>query len=378
MIYDLVIQNGTLIDPAAGIHARRDVAFADGRVAAVGENLVGERAIDAGGALVIPGMIDLHAHVYDAVTWLSVPPDPNCLARGTTTVLDAGSAGADTFAGFRKFIIERSRTRIFAALNISGQGLLSPDIGEHMDIRWSNVARAVEVVEANRDIIVAIKVRVARETYVSGEAGMEPLYRAREAADATGLPLMVHPQQPWSESLADVLDQMRAGDIFTHCYHAHPQNILENAPDETGPFPECVREARARGVIFDVGHGEGSFSWPVAERALAENFPPDTISTDLHALNVNGPVFDLPATMAKLIHLGVSLEDAVAMVTARPAKALNMEGEIGTLAPGAAGDAVVLRVEEGAFPLTDGYKETRTASVMLSAAAVVRDGEIAI
>jgi dihydroorotase len=373
--YDLLLKGGTLVDPAQQVHAPRDVAFAQGHVAAVAEDIPtaqAERVVDASGRLVIPGMIDLHVHVFEGVSHYGIPPDPTCLAHGVTTAVDAGCAGADTFDGFRKYVIDVSATRILAQLNISSQGMISPLIGELDDLRWANVSRALQAIERHRDVILGIKVRLTRNTIVGQSAGLTPLYRAREAADAAGLPIMVHPNDAWCASLDDVLAVMKAGDIVTHCYHGRSTGIL----DDAGNVRRAVREARERGVLFDVGHGQGSFSWQVCERALAQGFPPSTISSDLHAYSLPGPAFDLITTVTKFLHLGLSLDDALARVTSVPAQIVKMAGQIGTLAVGAWGDAVVLRLEEGSFELLDCHQQARLGRQRLVPEVVIRAGSV--
>ena len=375
MTYDLLIQGGTLIDPARGIHDRRDVAFSVGMVAAVAEHLSASeatRVVDASGKLVTPGLIDLHVHVYEGVSHYGIDPDPTCLARGATTVMDAGSAGADTFVGFRKFIIDASSTRVFAQLNISSMGMIAEEIGELEDLRWANVSRALETIEKHRDVILGVKVRLTRDSLVSKAAGIAPLHRAREAADAAGLPIMVHPQGAWCDSIDDILAVMGDRDILTHCFHGSTHGIL----DENGKIRASVRAARERGVIFDVGHGQGSFVWPIVESALAQGFPPTTISSDLHAHNVHGPVFDLATTVTKFLHLGMSLDDALELVTAVPARFLQRTDTLGTLAVGAEGDAVVFDLEEGWFELEDARGEVRMGRRRLLPMTVIKNGAV--
>jgi dihydroorotase len=371
--YELLLKGGTLIDPAAAIHAPRDVAFTSGLVAAVEPEIPATAAryvVDCRGRLVAPGLIDLHVHVFWGVSHYGIHPDPHCIARGVTTAVDAGSAGADTFPGFRKFVIEASATRLFAQLNISAQGMLDAEIGELQDIRFANVERALSVIEQNRDLITGVKVRLTRHSLVSAEAGIRPLHLAREAADAAGLPIMAHPQDAWCDSLDDILAVMRRGDILTHCFHNMPCGIF----DDRGQIRASVHDAIQRGVVFDVGHGAGSFSWAVAESALAQNFQPTTISSDLHVYNVQGPVYDLATTVAKFLHLGLFLDDALAKVTSIPAQVLGLDGKIGTLAVGAWGDAVVLDLETGDFPLVDSLGEQRLGRRRLTPATVVRAG----
>jgi dihydroorotase len=375
MQYDLLLKGGDLLDPAQSLHARRDVAFAGGKVAEVAESIASDSAhevVDCRGLLVAPGMIDLHVHVYWGVSHYGIWPDTHCVAKGVTTAVDAGSAGADTFPGFRKFIIDASTTRLFAQLNISKKGMLTEEIGELLDIRYARVDRALETIEANRDVILGVKVRLTKHALVSEDAGIRPLHRAREAADAAGLPIMVHPQDAWVESLDDILAVMGKGDILTHCFHNHECGIF----DDHGKIRESVHAAIERGVIFDVGHGAGSFSWKVVESAFEQGIQPTTISSDLHIYNVNGPVFDLATTATKFLHLGLSLEDTIAKVTAIPADVIKMPGQIGTLAPGAWGDAVVFRHENGEFPLVDSLGVVRTGRQRLVPVTTVRAGAV--
>ena len=375
MNYEFLIKNGTVIDPAQGIHARKDVAFANGRVSAVSDDIPiaeAREVLDAEGCFVTPGLIDLHVHVFYGVSHFGIEPDPTCLARGATTVVDAGSAGADTFPGFRKYVIDVSDTRILAQLNISSQGMLTQEIGELENPDYADVGRACRMIEQHRDIILGVKVRLTRESIVGERAGMLPLHSAREAADAAGLPIMVHPQDAWCESIDDILALMGERDILTHCFHDMPCGIL----DENGKIRDSVHAAIERGVIFDVGHGAGSFSWDVVQKAMAQGVEPTTISSDLHVYNVNGPVYDLVNVVNKFLHLGMSLDDALAKVTSIPAETILMSGEVGTLAVDAWGDAVVFEFREGEFQLIDAHGQARTGRQKLEPIVVVKGGHV--
>ena len=375
MNYELLIKNGTVIDPAQGIHARKDVGFANGRVSAVNDDLPTSEArevLDASGCFVTPGLIDLHVHVFYGVSHFGIEPDPTCLARGATTVVDAGSAGADTFPGFRKYVIDVSDTRILAQLNISSQGMLTQEIGELENPDYADVGKACRMIEQHRDIILGVKVRLTRESIVGKRAGMLPLQRAREAADAAGLPIMVHPQDAWCESIDDILALMGERDILTHCFHDMPCGIL----DPNGKVRDAVHAAIERGVIFDVGHGAGSFSWDVVQTAMAQGVEPTTISSDLHTYNVNGPVYDLVNVVNKFLHLGMSLDDALAKVTSIPAETILMPGQVGTLAVDAWGDAVVFELREGEFQLIDARGQVRTGKQKLEPIVVVKGGQV--
>ncbi|MYB54900.1 MAG: amidohydrolase/deacetylase family metallohydrolase [Gemmatimonadetes bacterium] len=375
MKYDVLIKGGTLVDPAESLSAVRDVAFAGGLVAAVGKDLdTGDarEVIDAAGCVVTPGLIDIHVHVFAGVSHYGIEPDPTCLARGATTVVDAGSAGADIFPGFRKYVIDVSETRILAQMNISSQGMLTAEIGEFEIPEYADVDKACRMIEQHRDIVLGVKVRLTRNSIVSERSGMLPLHRAREAADAAGLPIMVHPQDAWCDSIDDILGVMKGGDILTHCFHDFPCGIL----DGEGRIRDSVLDAVERGVVFDVGHGAGSFSWGIVEAAMSQDVLPTTISSDLHIYNVDGPVYDLASVVTKFLHLGLSMDEAISRVTSVPAEVIGMKGEVGTLAKGAFGDAVVFELREGAFRLEDSRGEVRMGRQNLVPVAVVKGGRI--
>ncbi len=370
--YDLVISGGTLIDPGGGRHDRRDVAIADGRIAAIEPAIATTDAsdvVDATGAFVVPGLVDLHVHVYPGVADLSVEPDPTCLGRGSTTVVDAGSSGANTFPGFRRWVIEPARGRILAYLNISATGQIDPFLGELHDLRFADPERAAAVAVANPDVIVGFKVRLSE--MLAGPNGLAGLDRAIEAGRATGLPVMAHIGGTTFD-IEEALVRMRPGDIVTHAYTGwQPGAIVSDA----GRLVPGAREARERGVRFDVGHGAGSFTWPVAEAALADGFRPDTISSDLHRFNIASPVHDLATTLSKFLLLGLSIDDVVAMATTAPAASLGAAGQsLGRLAVGTEADVTVLRLEDGRFTLTDSAGTGREARQRLVPTAVIRGG----
>ena len=370
--YDMLIKGGTVIDPAQDLHAVRDVALAGGRVAAVDDEIYEETAqtvIDAAGYLVTPGLIDLHVHVWWGVSHYGVEPDPTCLARGVTTVYDTGSSGADTFPGFKKYVIDASATRVKAFLHVSSQGLLSPGIGELTDLRFADVSRAVRMCEEHKDDIAGVKIRMTRS--LVGENGKEGLKRARQVCDATGLPLMIHPNAS-PVSFEDMMDELRPGDIVTHCFHQSDTGIL----DDSGAVRPAARRAAQNGILFDVGHGQGSFAFDVAEAAMSQDFPPGAISSDLHVYNLNGPVYDLVTTVSKFLVLGLSLDQALEKVTSAPARAMGMLGEIGTLCPGARADLAILELNSGSFVFTDARDRTRSAEQKLQPVSTIAGGRL--
>jgi dihydroorotase len=366
----VLIRGGTVVDPGQGLHALRDVRLAGGRVAELGDGLApgpGEEVVDARGLLVVPGLVDLHVHVFWGGSHYGIDPDPHCLGTGTTTVVDAGSAGALTFPAFRRYVIEVARTRILPFLNIGATGMLSAAVGELELLPFIDKAAALRAIDAHRDLIQGIKVRLSRDL-VGGNARVA-LATALEAAEAAGLPIMVHVGET-PLPLVTILDELRPGDIMTHCYHGRAEGILDGG----GRVLAEARRAAERGVRFDVGHGKGSFAFAVARRALAQGFRPGTISSDLHVYNLHGPVYDLATTMSKFLHLGFSLDEVVELATSAPARALRTPVPIGTLAPGAAADVTLLAWREGRFELEDAMGEKVTAAGRLVPAAVVRDG----
>jgi dihydroorotase len=380
-MHDLVVRGGRVVDPSQGIDRELDVAIDGDQIAAVGENLAASGArelLDATGLIVTPGLIDLHTHVFWGVPPLGVQPDPHCLARGVTTAVDAGSSGASTFPAFRRYIIEVSATRIVAFLHIATIGM-AQDAGspeevapELSDIRWARVDRAVEVARAHADLIVGIKVRLSESMLgPSAEQCREALRRARQAAEAIGKPLMVHPGGT-AISIEELLATLASGDVLTHCYHGRTDGVL----DDEGRVRESVREAVRRGIGFDVGHGAGSFSWAVAKQALAQDLQPSTISSDIHAWSVAHPAYDLATTASKLLHLGLPLGEVIRKVTERPAQAIAMEQRLGTLRVGAHADVTVLRLADGEWPLTDAHGQTEYGRRRLEPVAVVRAGRV--
>jgi dihydroorotase len=369
--FDLVLRGGRVIDPARDIDAVLDVAFQSGRVAAVGQGLDGATIRDVSGLIVTPGLIDLHTHVYWGGTSLGV--DPLILARrGCTTLVDTGSAGPGNFAGFRRHVIEPCPVRIVAYLNISFAGIYGFSknvmVGESGDQRLLAPIDTVEVVRQNRDLIAGIKVRVG--LHASGTSGTVPLDIARQAADQLGIPMMVHIDHP-PPTLEQVLERMRPGDILTHCFRPFPNSPVTG---DNQVLP-AVLAARERGIVFDIGHGMGSFSFEVARTMLANGFLPDTISSDVHALCLEGPAYDLTTTLSKFLLLGMPLAEVIRRATIGPALALG-RSELGTLEEGSIGDASILRLEDGAFDYTDSTGVTLSGEQRLAACGIVVGGRI--
>ncbi len=372
MTHDLVLKNGRVLDPGSGRDEVTDIAFTGGKVAAVGAGLQGRAERDVAGCVVMPGNIDFHTHVYWGGTSISIDADALARRCGTTTWLDVGSAGPGNFAGFRKHVMEESQTRILAYLHVSHAGIFafshSVMVGESQDMRLMDTATCAAVARDNPDLIRGIKVRVGANT--SGVNGIAPLYHALEAADRAGLPVMCHIDRP-PPRYTDVLAELRPGDTLTHCFKPFP-----NAPcTADGTVKEACWQARERGVMFDIGHGKGSFDFDVAEAMLRAGFPPDIISSDVHVLCIDGPAYDNMETMSKFLALGMELPDIVRAVTATPAKVLKRP-DLGDLSAGSTGDATVMRIEEGRFTFTDVSDKTRTGRQRFALDSVVVAGKL--
>ena len=371
MTHDLLIKNGIVVDPSQGINAVRDVALSGGKVSTVGEGISESAAaevFDATGMIVTPGLIDLHVHVFRGASHYGIEPDVGNVATGVTTALDAGSSGARTFAAFRKDVLEQSATRLYALLNISAMGMISPKIGELEDLRWADVDDAVEVGRANGEYILGIKARLSQA--LAADNDVEALKRALEAAEALGGFVMIHVGSTRTP-LEKLIAMLRPGDVVTHAFHGANHGIL----DDAGRVLDGVKEAEARGVVFDIGHGKGSFSFAVAEKALAEGFYPGNISSDLHVYNIEGPVFDQVTTLSKFLHLGMSLEDVILRSTSSAAKAMGLKA-LGTLKVGAEGDATIMRLDEGRFTFTDSIGVDSEARQRLTHVQTVRAGKL--
>jgi dihydroorotase len=352
--FDLLLTGGEVIDVGGGHTGRYDVAVRDGRVAAVAAGLprAAREIVDVTGRLVTPGLVDLHTHVHPGATYWGIDPDPVAWYSGVTTWVDAGSAGAYTIDALRA-AVARFRVRVPVLLNISGVGLTGRT-GESRDLANCDVDLAVDTVLRHRDLIRGIKVRIDAETV--GANGVQPLLRGRAVAQACGVPVMVHVGAA-PPKIDEVLDLLRPGDIVTHCASA----IAAGGAAPGGDAAAAVRGAYDAGVLFDIGHGSGGFAFDVLEDQLAAGMRPYTVSSDLHARSVYGPVFDLPTTMAKLLAVGMPLTDVVAAATVHPARALSLPPGCGTLAVGAPADIAVFDVRPGPYEVLDAHLQRRHA-----------------
>ncbi len=371
--FDVVLKGGRVLDPAQGIDAPLDVGVKHGRIAALEADIpTGDAALalDVAGHFVTPGLIDLHTHLYWGGADLGVLPDATCLPAGVTTAADAGSAGWANFTGFRHFIIGQARTRVFAFVNISSIGITDMRVGENLNLAYCGVEDAITAIEANRDVALGVKVRVAEK--ICGPNGLEPLRRAAAVRDATNTRMMVHISD-CEQPVAEILAYLKPGDIITHCFTGRGKLILDQ--QRRTVLPE-VRAAQQSGIAFDVGHGQGSFSFAVARAALDDGFLPDTISTDLHAYSSHFTARSLPDVMSKFLFLGRDVPDVVARTTKNAAAAIGRSDSLGHLRVGGVADVAALRIETGPYLMRDAEDEELTGDRRLAATYTVRAGEV--
>ena len=367
---DLLIKGGTVIDPAQQIHAVLDVAIKDGKILAVTRDFPESRAlqvISAKDKIVTPGLIDLHLHCYDGVADC-VNADLFCLTKGVTTVVDGGSAGHATIANFHKYIINASVTRIKALVNISPFGAVGP--GGSLDhLALMDPVLAAKAAVDNKPAVVGIKVRLGKD--IQGANDLEYLKRALQAAEAAHVPLMAHIDGPYSP-LPDILTMLRKGDVYTHFLHGHQHGTL----DASGKILPVAREARERGLFFDMAQGRSHLSFEVTEKCLEQDFPPDTLSTDLTRTTAADRVYDLPTMVSKFMALGVDMDKAIQMVTFNPARVFDYGAELGTLRPGSEADVAIFDLREGNFQFEDSDGKKRAGRQKLVSNAVVRHGQL--
>src|SRR4249920_839853 len=378
--FDLLIKGGDVLDPSQRLRGVRDIGIRNGVIEVVQANIPADRALkvlDATGKLVTPGLIDLHAHTFPYGSGIGIPADELVPFQGTTTAVSAGDAGANNFAGYRRFIVASTRTRLYAFVHIANMGLAGFPVGELFNIDFAQIEPAARTVAENSDIALGIKVRMSEN--VIAQHGLEPLRRAIKAVEmaGTGGKIMCHiggVETP--QLMSQILDMLRPRDILTHCY--------SGAPNVAGKFTNIVQEgkllpaaleAKKRGVHFDVGHGGGSFDYTVAEAAIAQGALPDTISSDIHVFSGNSPGMPyMPWVMSKFLNMGFTLEQVVAMATSVPARVIGRVPKLGTLQQGAPADLAVFEVVEGPVQFVDTRNNKRDGNVYLKPAGAVAGG----
>jgi len=372
---DLLVRGGRVVDPEMAIDDQLDVGVRLGRIQALGTNLADRvtnrsamQIVDATGALVLPGLIDIHAHVYTGVCPLTVQADEVASRSGVTTIVSAGDAGANTIEGFRDLVVNRSRTRVLAFLHISTVGLAPFPVGEAIQPALLDPVAADRAIGRFPDMIVGLKVRQGGPT-VTGTNELEPLRRAASVGQQHQLPVMVHITES-DAPLADLLALLSRGDIVTHCFTGSANGLIDE-----GRIAEAAMAARQRGVLFDVGHGAGSFDFEVAEAAARVAFWPDTISTDLHSISAE-KAKSLPFVMSKMLAVGMPFEEVIAAVTARAAAAIGRGGQLGSLKVGAVADIAVLELKDSPVEFTDTFGHRRTADRQFAVRHTIRAGAV--
>jgi dihydroorotase len=367
--YDLVIKGGEVLDPSQKLRGIRDIGIRFGVVEAIEPVIPAERALrvlDAGGRLVTPGLIDLHAHVYPYGSAIGIPADELVPYQGSTTVVSAGDAGANNFAGLRRHMVGQTRARMYAFVHIANMGLAGFPVPELFNISYADPALAAKAVAENADMVLGVKVRMSEN--VVDKHGLEPLKRAIAACEASGTKgkVMCHIGGVQSrELMSQILDALRPGDVLTHSYSGAP-NIAGMGTNivQEGKLLPAALAAKRRGVIFDVGHGGGSFDYTMAEPAIAQGAGPDTISSDIHVFSGNTPGMPyLTWVMSKFLNMGFTLEQVVAMATVNPARVINRLPKLGTLQLGAPGDVSILEIVEGPVSFVDTRNNKREGKV---------------
>jgi len=357
---NFILKGGRLLDPASGLDRQEDIHVRDGVVEAIGADLKADEAtvIDVNGLIVTPGLIDVHLHLMNGLGAFGVDPDIFGVGSGVTTVVDAGSAGHSLLTVFRNYVTTNAKTRVLNYVNLSTLGgVTGPGYSILADPRLIDEEKIEKAVEANRDIIVGIKIMATGGAL--GAEGLKPLARARKLGDNLKLPLLVHIGESWTKDatpvhVGDVLKYLREGDIVTHMFTVHPGGLL----DPNGKLWPPVRDAKESGVLMDVGHGLHNLNFDVARKVLDQGLHPDGVSTDGHRGNRSGPVYDLPTTMAKLMALGFSLNQVVEMATVNAAKLLGRTTELGFIRVGCPADISILRLEERDWEAVDSQKGT--------------------
>jgi dihydroorotase len=380
--FDLLIKGGDVLDPSQSLRGKRDIGIRFGLVEAVEPDIAearAQRVLNASGKLVTPGLIDLHAHVYPYGSAIGIPADELVPHQCTTTCVSGGDAGANNFAGFRRHIVAQTRTRLYAFVHIANMGLTPFPVAELYNIDFAQVDACARTIAENADIALGAKVRMSEN--VIAKHGTEPLKRAILACErsGTGGKIMCHIGGVETPSLmSQILDLLRPGDVLTHAYSGAPNiagtftNIVQD-----GKLLPAALEAKKRGVIFDVGHGGGSFDYTVAEQAIAQGCPPDTISSDVHVFSGNTPGMPyLPWVMSKFLGLGYTLDQVITMATAAPAKVINRAPKLGTLQVGAPGDVAIMELVEGPVSFVDTRNNRRDGKAYLKPVQTVTGGVV--
>src|ERR1043166_5087551 len=378
--FDLVIKGGDVLDPSQSLRGKRDIGIRFGLIEAIEADIPADKAqrvLDASGKLVTPGLVDLHSHVFPYGSAIGIPADELVAHQCTTTCVSAGDAGANNFAAFRRHIVAQTRTRLYAFIHIANTGLTPFPVAELYNIDFAQVDACAKAIGENADIALGAKVRMSES--VIAKNGVEPLKRAIMACEKSGAngKIMCHIGGVETRKLmSDILDLLRPGDVLTHCYSGFP-NIAGDFTNivQDGKLIPAALEAKRRGVNFDIGHGGGSFDYTVAEAAIQQGAPPDTISSDIHVFSGNSPGMPyLTWVMSKFMGLGFSLEQVVTMATTAPAKVISRMPKLGTLQVGAPGDVAIMELVEGPVSFVDTRNNRRDGKAYLKPVQTVTAG----
>ncbi|MBI2856725.1 MAG: amidohydrolase/deacetylase family metallohydrolase [Chloroflexi bacterium] len=372
VMYDLLVKGGRVIDPGQEMDGLFDVAVVGDRIAGVGKHLSerSRQVVDARNRVVTPGLIDMHCHVFDA-NGIGVPPDVAGVAQGVTTVVDGGSTGQANFNRFLKRNILASRTSVLCFLALCSRGVRRiPELRDWQDV---DVEATAATIEANRDLIKGIKVRLVGR--FMADSGLKVMEAAKKTARRFDLPVMIHigdmRRQVPPAMTGEVLSLLDAGDILSHVFTARWGSVLR--ADGT-VLPELLA-AQKRGVVFDVGHGRANFSYAVASACMAQGVLPGVASSDLSARSLHGPVYGLTVTMSKLMALGMDLRQVVALATTNPARTLKIEQRVAGLRPGMNADISILEVLTGTWLLEDAEQQTLRARHLITPVMAVKAGQ---
>ena len=379
--YDLLLRNADVLDPSQGLRGKRDIGMRFGLIAAVEPSIAPEsanRVMDAGGKLVTPGLIDLHAHTYPFGSAIGIPADELVAHQCTTTVVSAGDGGANNIAAWRRFIVPGARTRQYAFVHIAVAGLAGFPVPELYNIDYAQVDATARAVAENADMVLGVKVRMSEN--VIARHGAEPLRRAIAACERSGVAgakIMMHIGGVSDRALmSTLLDLLRPGDILTHCFSGAPNSAGDGTNIvQDGKLLPAALAAKQRGVIFDIGHGGGSFDYTIAEAAIAQGCVMDTISSDVHVFSANTPGMPyLPWVMSKFLGMGYSLAQVVAMATQVPARVIGRVPKLGTLQVGAPADLSLLELIEGPVSFVDTRNNKREGKAYLKPAGTIAGG----
>jgi dihydroorotase len=380
--FDLLVRNANVLDPSQNLKGTRDIGIRYGQIESIAASIAPERAervFDAAGRLVTPGLIDLHAHTFPYGSAIGIPADELVPYQCTTTVVSAGDAGANNIAAFRRLAMAQARTRQFAFVHIGVVGLAGFPVPELFNIEYAQVDACARAVAENADFVLGVKVRMSEN--VIAKNGLEPLKRAVAACEKSGVPakVMCHIGGVQTrELMSQILDTLRAGDILTHCYSGAP-NVAGEGTNivQDGKLLPAALAAKRRGVVFDVGHGGGSFDYTVADVAIQEGCPPDTISSDIHVFSGNTPGMPyLPWVMSKFLNMGFTLEQVIALATSAPARVIGRVPKLGTLQTGAPADIAVFELVEGPVSFVDTRNNKRDGKVYLKPSATIAGGVV--